>query len=413
MVCLLLDSDALPNATASFEDNTGLTPLHLACQDGYSRIAEELLRCPGCDRNPLKRTLNRENITPLHQATYNGHADAVRVLLDNRCAVNVQADNGYCALHYAAQQGNVETTRMILRSGGDVDLLASAKDQLNITALHLAVQSGNAGVVRALVDAGSTIDAEKTMGEIHGVTPLHQAAYQEKAEIVETLLELGASVNASMNGWYTALHVAAEKGNAAIVAVLLRNSADPNAKAAHKDHSATTPLHVAAQHGHTAVVRALVDAGADLQATRNFADRTGITALHLAVESGFEDTARALVELGGDRNAQDSLRFTPLHVAVQYDFASVVRFLLDAECDTKRRTIAGLTAGRMADQLGNTSIRQMFKEERRKSSASFSFRQKNISNQTETRTKIVDSANNKNDTRTSKFMRLLCGLNSN
>jgi len=370
-VRLLLEAGADVNRAAAFDAHAGVTPLHLAAQDGRSDVAADLLH-HGATRDPRKRTRNRENITPLHQAVYNSHPTTVAVLLASGCDPNVQADNGYAAVHYAAQKGSVEMTRSILDTEGcDVALRASTREQQDITALHLAVQSDSVELVVALASAGAPVDAGKSMGGgVSGVTPLHQAVYQEKEEIVEALLELGADPARSMDGWYTPLHVAAEKGCVAIARRLLEAIADGggeravDATASLGEHVDLTPLHVAAQHGHREMITLLVDAGADTRSVRGFGDRGSITALHLAAENGFVD---AVVELLGTAksadsslvNAQDSLGFTALHLAVQYLFPNVVRALVDAGVDVSLRTNDGLTAWRIADQINDDSILQI------------------------------------------------------
>lgn len=376
-VQLLLEAGGDVNRAATFDAHAGVTPLHLAAQDGHADIAADLLR-HGAMRDPRKSTRNRENITPLHQAVYNSHPATVAVLLAAGCDPNVQADNGYAALHYAAQKGSTEMTRAILDTPEcDVRLSASTREQQDISALHLAVQSGSVDVVRALAAARAPIDAGKRMGGgVCGVTALHQAVYQERDEIVSALLELGADPARSMNGWYTPLHVAAEKGCTAIARRLVEATAGGNgertvdARASLGEHVDLTPLHVAAQHGHREVIGVLIDAGADTSAVRGFGDRGDITALHLAAENGFVDAVIALLETtqtDGSRSslidAVDSLGFTALHLAVQYRFPNVVQVLLDAGANVCIHTNDGRAPWHIAKQQDDSSMLQILGSE--------------------------------------------------
>jgi len=373
VVKLLLEAGADVNRAATFDAHAGVTPLHLAAQDGRTDVASDLLR-HGAARDPHKSTRNREKITPLHQAVYNSHLATVAVLLAAGCDPNVQADNGYAAIHYAAQKGNIEMMKTILdTSGCDVALRASTHEHQDITALHLAVQSGSVDVVLALVAAGAPVDAGKSMGGgVSGVTALHQAVYQDREEIVAALLEHGADPARSMDGWYTPLHVAAEKGFTAIARCLLEaissdgREQSVNARASLGEHADLTPLHVAAQHGHREIIELFVDAGADTWAVRGYGDRGAITALHLAAENGFVDAVVTILETtatDNDRapliNAQDSLGFTALHLAVQYQFPNVVRALNIAGADESVRTNDGLTAWHIAKQINDASILQI------------------------------------------------------
>jgi len=113
-----------------------------------------------------------------------------------------------------------------------------------------------------------------------------------------------------MAGWYTPLHIAAERGTAVVVDLLLKYDADVNATARLHDHVGLTPLHVASQHGHSEIVTMLVSAGSCIEAVRSFGSRSRITALHLAAENGYLVTARALVDLGHKRT-----RFSGFHCA--------------------------------------------------------------------------------------------------
>ena len=50
-------------------NNEKQTPLHLACQEGHTRIVEKLLKkCPKVERNDLLKVYNIEKKTALHLA---------------------------------------------------------------------------------------------------------------------------------------------------------------------------------------------------------------------------------------------------------------------------------------------------------------------------------------------------------
>lgn len=56
------------------------------------------------------------------------------------------------------------------------------------------------------------------------------AAHRGHAEVVELLLKSGTDINAQVEHWGTALHVAASRGNVKVIELLLRAGADPHAK---------------------------------------------------------------------------------------------------------------------------------------------------------------------------------------
>ena len=70
---------------------------------------------------------------------------------------------------------------------------------------------------------------------------------------------------------------------------------------------------MAAERGYAGVVRVLLDRGADASA----ADRTGRMPLHLAVLRGHTDVVRLLLEHGADVNGRDRHGKPPLRLAAE------------------------------------------------------------------------------------------------
>ncbi len=103
------------------------------------------------------------------------------------------------------------------------------------------------------------------------------------------------------------LVAAARRGDAAAVAALAREGADPNAR----DEAGRPALVLAAGVGRADAVRALLRAGARPDA----AARDGWTALHQAAEAGDAATARALLDAGATPDVVSRARGTALDVA--------------------------------------------------------------------------------------------------
>src|SRR6478672_4821213 len=123
-----------------------------------------------------------------------------------------------------------------------------------------AAMKGDRDAVRALLKQGADVSAAK--GD--GMTALHFAAERGDAAMTEMLVYAGANVAAVTRiGQYTPLHLASRAGNAAVVDALLKGGADVKARAT---TSGATPLHLAASAGNAVVVKTLIDAGADVNA---------------------------------------------------------------------------------------------------------------------------------------------------
>jgi len=119
------------------------------------------------------------------------------------------------------------------------------------TPLHLAAFFGQHAAATALVDAGADLAAVSQNGLEN--QPLHAAlAGAGDSAIVTMLVERGADVNATSHGGWRPLHLAASRGAAAFVELLLAHGADPSAFASGK-----LPADIAAERGHAELARAL------------------------------------------------------------------------------------------------------------------------------------------------------------
>ncbi|GAO19176.1 hypothetical protein UVI_02014640 [Ustilaginoidea virens] len=149
------------------------------------------------------------------------------------------------------------------------------------TAIHLAVRKANASFVAELLrvyrgDCVNAVDKRR----IRGRTPLHSAASLGLNDIVAKLLEQGADVNARTRRRWTALMLASEAGNAETVRMLLKHEADMDAQSDPAgDRGSVSALHLAAERSSPATLLQLLWHGADV----GIANSQGDTPLHFAV----------------------------------------------------------------------------------------------------------------------------------
>ena len=157
-----------------------------------------------------------------------------------------------------------------------------------------AARRGEAATVRALLAQGE--DAAAAHGD--GMSALHWAAERGDAEMAGALIHAGATVDAVTRvGHYTPLHVASTAGRAEVVGVLLSSGADATAAAG---VGGVTPLHLAAAAGSVAAIGALLDHGAEVDARER---AWGQTPLIFAAARNRVDAVRALLARGADPDA--------------------------------------------------------------------------------------------------------------
>jgi uncharacterized protein len=159
-------------------------------------------------------------------------------------------------------------------------------------------------------------------------SPVADASMRAERDTVRTLLREGADVSAAQGDGMTALHWAAEHGDADLAEILLYAGANAAAVTRIGQY---TPLHLASRSGSAAVVRALLKRGASVAARTS---TTGVTPLHLAAEAGSADVVTALLDAGADVNAKESeWGQTPLIFAAEQNRAAVIRVLLARGAD--------------------------------------------------------------------------------
>ena len=201
-----------------------------------------------------------------------------------------------------------------------------------------------------VVAAWSSIAAAVTSGP--PASPIADAAMRGDVAAVRTLIARRADVNAPQGDGMTALHWAADHGDSAMAAELLRAKANVTSRTR---IGAYTPLHIAARTGTPAVVRALLTAGSDVKATTT----SGATALHLAAAAGNPDVVKALLSKGADPNARESnWGQTPLVFAAEYGRAAAIQVLMKHGADASIRTrVANLSDDAAREQAGEKKRR--------------------------------------------------------
>jgi ankyrin repeat protein len=164
-------------------------------------------------------------------------------------------------------------------------------------------------------------------------TPVADAAMKGDRDAVRTLLKQGGDVSAAQGDGMTALHWAAERGDAELAGMLVYAGANVGAVTRIGQY---TPLHLAAKAGSAAVAQALITAGANVSARTS---NSGVTPLHLAASAGSVDVVNVLLEHHADANAKESAwGQTPLMFAASLNRPDVIRALLAHGADPGIRT---------------------------------------------------------------------------
>lgn len=128
-------------------------------------------------------------VSPVADAAERGDTEAVRALLREGADVNAAQGDGMTGLHWTALNGDLKTMDVLLYAGATLDPLTRVG---RFTPLHLASSRGHAAAVARLLEAGASPRAVTATG----VQPLHLAAQAGSTEAIKALLDRGADINA-------------------------------------------------------------------------------------------------------------------------------------------------------------------------------------------------------------------------
>ncbi|MBV9508350.1 MAG: ankyrin repeat domain-containing protein [Acidobacteriia bacterium] len=377
-------------AHVSTANQSGATPMQLAALNGSAVLLERLLQA-GADPNaPLSQTGD----TALMMAARTGKADAVKVLLDHGAKVNTKETwGGTTALMWAVSERHPEVTKLLVERGADVNAksnfvpsasgrgfegtapVAPKADQTTeefasgwMTPLMFAARENDLESARILIKAGADVNAvggddKDALGlalfdgsydvasllvdnhanvnhaDAQRFTPLFWAVDRRNMEtapnfpwmvttdplpLIKKLLDAGANPNALVNNtprarmregsprivFATALMRAAFAGDLELTKLLLAHGADPHIQSSDRETSLMAACGLAFINGYhrqrpsaerLELVKLMVDLGEDV----NHADGYGITPLMAAANLGDINIVRYLIDKGADLSAHD------------------------------------------------------------------------------------------------------------
>lgn len=251
---------------------------------------------------------------------------------------------GNTALHYAAKSGSRKLIKPLLDAGAD----PNNGNARGSTSLHFAVAGGHQEAARLLLQHGADANikdkndwspsmlAERSEGKSWDFIAKHRTKARVK--------KVGQSVDIKSDLFRTVRH-----GDQAQVANLLKSGIEVNVS----DASGTSLLSMAIQRGDTAIVSLLLNSGARLEA-----DPSGDSSLVQAIKQNNGRIVKLLVDLGSGAGAEDldAKGWRPIHHAVTSDCVECFEELVRAGVDVGKQTNRGDTPLVLAARTGQEVI---------------------------------------------------------
>ncbi|KAK4082748.1 uncharacterized protein Triagg1_1638 [Trichoderma aggressivum f. europaeum] len=203
-----------------------MSPLHVAAYLNLTDYMRELLERPNANVN----VLNEMEETPIYWAAYNGHEEAVRLLLQHGAEPNKYNATGLTPLHEAAIRNYAAAAQALLAAG--VDPLTPRTDpqaeryhyperrSTGRTPLKYACKNGHDEVVAIY------LPFIKDINVVYGA--LHSAAKAGQDKVVACILRHPGIEADAFVSYNTALYYACEAVSPRTIEVLLKAGANPN-----------------------------------------------------------------------------------------------------------------------------------------------------------------------------------------
>lgn len=430
---LLIESGANPN----LENEYGITPLWLACNNRNSNIADVLLNAGADSKSAVwtgetvlmtcARTGNLKTVTRLIEngadvnaneyrrgqtalmwAISEGYPQIAKVLisagadvtaqshslrglspkvyLTHDGTVQVSSQGGFTPLLFSAQQGDLQTAKLLLQAGADINH-ATEEDG---TALLLASANGHEDLAIFLLENGADPNISAEDGS--GITPLHYALRDGLRALLEgkdagLFSQVVQDEQKSLTRKYDKSNPLPGNSMPRLTAALLERGADPNAELrrlparfrkggnAYISINGVTPFLLASAASDLGAMQYLIEMGGESEVSTVVDEESNpvgvyndqaqfqgsVTPLLAAAGIGrFRarrdaeaeralETVKFLVDAGAEINQANETGWTPLHAATYIGAESIIAYLVKEGANLNVQNGCGQTPLTLAD----------------------------------------------------------------
>ncbi len=343
----------MPGVNRQVRDKYDKTLLHVATQGGYVDVATFLLEQPETDVNEIG--CGKLGHTALLTSALFGHLDMLKVLWNHESTRKDFRDaNGLNVLMYASISGATEIVVFLL-SQPEVDINA-VSDHAE-TALHFAAQEGRVETFKKLF---SHPGVNRMVCNKSGANIMMKAARSGSSELVNFLLtqpDVSFDLNFADDLGNTALLYAADK-NALDTLTTLFNHPDVNTNVRNKEGHNVLMVAVSQEYANMDVIRFLLRQP-NMTAELNDTDVNGRSILHHAALRG--ENLEIFLEIYNQphirKDQTDILGSNLLMIAACGEAEKIVNFLLEQpETDATATNNTGQTVIHYAAMGGSVPV---------------------------------------------------------
>ncbi len=231
-----------------------------------------------------------------------------------------------------------------------------AANKQGVTPLDLAIMNQDYKIASVLLEHGADISSNSnnplfvtlvfSIGD-----PDNQESYKEARDMFLAAIKNHKDKLDDTNGrGNTALHIAALRGVADVVALLMAEGLDPS----QPNSEGETPVYIASQEGHTEVITQLAEHDPELLKVKDHGGNTIITAAVINMRAELLDML--FEKVPGIINEQNNEGKTALIYASEYGEIELVKKLLKAGADPSIKDQENKSAAMWAKEWDHTEI---------------------------------------------------------
>jgi ankyrin repeat protein len=279
--------------------NDGFTPLLVAASRGHVKVATTLLE-RGADPN-AKNVLGQ---TPLHVAAFIGNVPMIELLHKHGADISAINRQNFTALHYAVRSGILQAVIVLVELDCPLDVITGEFESV----------SSEYGTYKFGPQKSTLESTERSRSALDGSTPAHLASCFGFLDIVEYLYRQKANFAICTNAGYSPLHLAVQEGHLNVVHFLLSHQCcNPN----EKTKKGLSSLHLATLCNDQQMVMLLVKNGCDKELKTSLdKEPKGLTAFLLASIVVHPKIVATLCQQNCRIDAQTDDGLNALHLAI-------------------------------------------------------------------------------------------------
>ncbi|UJR27150.1 hypothetical protein I4U23_008449 [Adineta vaga] len=319
-------------ADINIRDDFASTPLHHASERDNVLCAEILLSA-----NANIEAADRQGMHPLHGASFYGSVDTACLLIQHGADILAADQTGSIPFAHACRNSHyriLEKFFSVFDQHENLDEVVKAIDTENNTLLHLAVASANVQIVDLLLSKNAEPSAKRSDGQ----TAIHLCAKNDSLEILAKLVDAGGDINDTDDKGETILHKAATQNKENVLKYALSKQINTDI-IQKKNSGGATALLLAATFGHATCVELLLEAGADMFNDRDKRERSAVylasasnhvQTLEILLQYAREhDIVNELLKRGASLAMKDDDEYTPLMLCCKKNRLDVLKLFIE------------------------------------------------------------------------------------